>query len=103
MCCLKLLVKINNVLLIIFPLTYALALTQDGLKVFLKLVRFVLCPVQVLFDNPLQSPNLLQITSISMDPLLQHYYSITFILHLLLRHDYVKLQFNYNALRISVL
>jgi hypothetical protein len=44
------------VLLIIFPLTSVLALTQDGLKVLLKLVQLVLCPVQVLFDNLLQAP-----------------------------------------------
>jgi hypothetical protein len=41
---------------IIFPHTCLLALTQDGLKVALKLVLFVLCPVQVLIDNPLQAP-----------------------------------------------
>jgi hypothetical protein len=46
----------RNVLLIIFPLTCLLGLTQDGLKVALKLVLFVLCPVQVLIDNPLQAP-----------------------------------------------
>jgi hypothetical protein len=33
-----------------------LGLTQDGLKVALKLFLFVLCPVQVLIDNPLQAP-----------------------------------------------
>ncbi len=56
MCCLKLLVKISNVFLIIFPLKCVLALTQDGLKVLLKLVQLVLCSVQVLFDSQLQAP-----------------------------------------------
>jgi hypothetical protein len=51
-----LLAKIRNGLLIIIPLTCFLGLTQDGLKVALKLVLLVLCPVQVLIDNPLQAP-----------------------------------------------
>jgi hypothetical protein len=52
----SLLVKIRNVLLIIFPFTCLLGLTQGGLKVALKLVLFVLCHVQVLIDNPLRAP-----------------------------------------------
>jgi hypothetical protein len=55
-CCITLLVKIRNVLLIIIPPTCLLGLTQDGLKVALKLVLFVLCPVQVLIGCPLQAP-----------------------------------------------
>jgi hypothetical protein len=42
--------------MIIVPITCLLGLTQDGLKVVLKLVLFVLCPVQVLVDIPLQAP-----------------------------------------------
>jgi hypothetical protein len=50
-----LLVKVSNILLIIFPLASFLGLTQDGLKVVMKLVLFIFCPVQVLIDNPLQT------------------------------------------------
>ena len=55
MCFLELLVKTSNVRLIILPLTCFLGLTQHSLIVGLELVQFVLCPVQVLFNNPLQA------------------------------------------------
>jgi hypothetical protein len=55
-CVLYQVARSDNGRLIIFPLVCLLILTQDGLKVALKLVPFVLCPVQVLIDNPLQAP-----------------------------------------------